>query len=174
MKKVIISFLLALMTTGITHAVSYRGFANLGSGILIEPETDEIHVYFSVNTTHGAQLNRHFFIGAGVNLSLHDGENFYSGYGAIRYDYDITKKWSPFAEVKLGYQSPIHSYETNSINALYFSPSVGARLKLSRVCGLNFGLSYSPITRHYHYEYNYGDNSRSKCNAVFFNIGVDF
>lgn len=72
---------------------------------------------------------------------------------------DVTKKWSPFFSLKVGYRALPASvygalfsnegehlcYGTVKYSPLYVNPSIGARLRLSSKCGLNFSVGYTPL-----------------------------
>ena len=195
MKKVIISFLVALLSTTTLSAIDYRGFFDLKGGSY----TSVFNATIGVSTTHGIQLNQNLYFGIGANLSLYPSDNdFDTGshfalFGDIRYDMGLTKKWSPYIDLKLGsglmkeyYFNHWAGDENKEIdgNMLLINPSVGARLRLSSKCGLNFGLSYIPFfykTRAYtrgwdedQSEYDYEEWKSSISNGLFFNIGIDF
>ncbi len=196
MKKVIISFLVALLSTTTLSAIDYRGFFDLKGGSY----TSVFNATIGVSTTHGIQLNQNLYFGIGANLSLYPSDNdFDTGsqfalFGDIRYDFGLTKKWSPYIDLKLGsginkeyYTSDrvgegsgSHDYYDIDGNMLLINPSIGARLRLSSKCGLNFGLSYIPFFYKIHpYTRNngveeYGEWKSKISNGIFFNFGIDF
>ncbi|MDE6370202.1 MAG: hypothetical protein K2K92_01780 [Duncaniella sp.] len=173
MKKVIVFFLTVLMFSGSAWAVNYRGFAEISYGKAFEKATDWWGNYelensnaFGFSTTHGAQLNRHMFVGGGVDVCVftgdidHDNSVNLNIFGNFRYDMDITKKCSPFFSLKVGYRAlpasvfgelisnegeVIGGYATAKYSPLYVNPSIGVRFRLSSKCGLNVGVGYTPL-----------------------------
>lgn len=172
MKKLIVCFLSVIMTSLAASAVDYRGFVEINGGIA--PQTEYASgqdryfrdYYVSFSTTHGVQLNRYLFVGAGMDLNLNTKDNEYpmgvNVYGDVRFDMNITKKWTPFINLKVGYgimtpQVYCVYYPENSQNSdsygnsyvdykpFFINPSVGVRLRLSSKCGLNFGVGYIPL-----------------------------
>lgn len=198
MKKLIVLLLSVIMFSGAASAVDYRGFVEFNGGILPVDEyysydnTSELycHLYGSLSTTHGVQLNRHIFVGAGVDVNMTgfrvDGDPQINVFGDVRYDLDIAKKWSPYFNMKAGYgvrkghYEDTYGYDWRSIKQLFINPSIGVRLKLSSKCGLNFGLGYIPVSIGKMYEYDgeiFDDNdyTRDKVKGAFtLNVGIDF
>lgn len=175
MKKVIVFFLTVFMFSSATWAVNYRGFAEFNGGLSLYNEYEYgggSGGYFSFSTTHGVQLNRHLYVGAGVDVSIDTWADEYplgvSVFGNIRYDFDIVKKWSPYISVKAGYRvksaeaycsyeyvDPVcyegdYYYDSGAgyvgYAPFFINPSIGIRLKLSSKCGLNFGVGYIPLS----------------------------
>ena len=137
MKRLIKSILtiaaIAAISLSATARTSYRGLVDIDPTIAISYSSvnpSECTLYdkpadFNVmfTTTHGVQLNRHFFIGAGagfilgtsdgkarrINPSQPDSEtatelNLYvPAFVAARWDWNIAAKVSPFVSCKLGY-----------------------------------------------------------------------
>ncbi|MDE6066364.1 MAG: hypothetical protein K2G27_06035 [Duncaniella sp.] len=176
MKKLIVSFLTVIMTSIVASAAGYRGFVNIGLGTTAR-EMGGLPLNF--NTAHGVQLNKHLFLGAGVNLIYNcdlvlENDDYYldvdkpfniSAFADLRYDIDITRRWSPFVECKIGYNIMHPDYYTNSYRSsilncdpsrLFINPSIGVRLKLSHKCALNLGISYVP----FRYKFVIGTNYR--------------
>ena len=186
------------MFSGAASAVDYRGFVEFNGGLLPVDEYDGYdssselycHLYGSLSTTHGVQLNRHIFVGAGVDVNItgfrSEGDPQINVFGDVRYDVDIVKKWSPYVNMKVGYgvrkgtAETSYGYYAESIKQLFINPSIGVRLRLSSKCGLNFGFGYVPISmgKIYNYSGNIVDDSdtgRDKVKGAFtLNVGIDF
>ena len=195
MKKIIISCVMSFIVPIIASAADYRGFFETGivyksqktiinennivinEGHLRSNEDDEYNTNINISTTHGVQINKFLFIGGGADLNLQfdDYETLQSCniFGAIRYDICLEKKWSPFVNLKIGYNVKQPNIRTSLISSegeiilrrtdnwggmewvpveddieqlpLYLNIVIGTRLRLSSKCGLNLSLNYSPI-----------------------------
>ncbi len=205
MKKLIICLLTLLMANTVIFATSYRGSVNFGIGGDVSGEEGVFaYVPLNLSTSHGLQLNRHFFAGAGLNLFyleyLEDENSYYhtniilSPFLNFRYDVDITRKWSPFIDLRVGYNIKTSGFERgykSKLSPLFISPSIGVRFKLSSKCALNVSLSYIPYSyksKYQRYEYNWIDEGegpmwtgtevtrsyKRNLSNVFFNFGVEF
>ena len=214
MKKLVVSFLTAILFSGAASAADYRGFAEIGVGSAIHKEIGYGHSISSValelSTTHGAQFNRHLFVGAGVDLSDYLSHDIYTTeadlkvFGDFRYDLDITKRWSPFVNLKVGYRvvsakvfgeivledgTFTRDWREEKYDPFYINPSVGVRLRLSSRCGLNFSVGYTPLKirktsgfegTNYDYDvaqevpFKNGRFGFKNGQAFTFNVGIDF
>lgn len=173
MKKLVVSFLTAILFSGAASAADYRGFAEIGVGSTAHKELNYGHSLTSFtmefSTVHGAQLNRHIFVGGGVDVAVFSTTNLYYNntvnlnvFGDFRYDMNIAKTWSPFVNLKLGYRALPATIDANLLTEdgerigygfegqvkyapLYINPSIGVRLRLSSKCGLNFSVGYTPM-----------------------------
>ncbi|MDE7410587.1 MAG: porin family protein [Paramuribaculum sp.] len=154
MKKVIISVLLAFLTVTSVSAVSYRGFCELGPGLT--RGGGESSVEYHISTTHGVQLNSHFFIGAGASYSYSEfGEKVFNYlgiesvgvYGTVRFDLGVIKKWSPYVSVDLG-GKVFEDYDSGDdidVSKFLFNLNFGVRIRMGRTTGLNLGFKYTPF-----------------------------
>ena len=99
----------------------------------------------SVNSTHGYQLNEHFFVGAGAGLNFY---HEYKGsmseilslplYGDVRADFNIAGDLGFFGDLKVG-------YAFLDPNGFYLYPNIGLRYGISDNLGVNFGFGYEMI-----------------------------
>lgn len=124
----------------------YRGFADLGYTFGVG---DYEFGRFEISTTHGYQVNPHFFVGGGV------GFHFMSEYEtkSMEIPLDVRKskisiplfcdfratigkrKFSPFADLKLGY------FVTNG-DGFYGNLSIGCRMALKDKQGISLSVGY--------------------------------
>lgn len=154
---------------------SYRGFAELSiaygpSSSDYGEDSDALPLNFA--TSHGLQLNRSFFVGAGLGLNeiIRNGSNTFAQLALFldgRWDLNVAKKVSPFVDLRLGYASNFDSedfgvFKSNPYsvgesvsgsvgqvpcNQFYFQPTVGVRFRLHHHIGLNVGVTYFTIKR---------------------------
>lgn len=135
---------------------------------------------FNFATSHGVQLNRMFFVGAGIgvnNIIKHDGNtddydvpDYFAQFAIFldgRWDMNLTKKVSPFFDLRLGIATNFDTDDFNIFqsnpykvgeetttqwqwqgfnqqpcNQFYFQPTIGVRFRLHHHLGLNIGLTY--------------------------------
>lgn len=182
MKKTFKAFLViaAITATALNMSAikpSYRGFAE--ASIAYGPsssdygdDSDALPLNFA--TSHGLQLNRSFFVGAGLGLNeiIRNGSNTFAQLALFldgRWDLNVAKKVSPFVDLRLGYASNFDSedfgvFKSNPYsvgesvsgsgyigqvpcNQFYFQPTVGVRFRLHHHIGLNVGVTYFTIKR---------------------------
>ncbi len=163
MKKVIISALIAFLTAISVSAQSYRGYGTLGLALCKGDKG--CTPGFNLSTTHGIQLNPHFFVGAGGEYFYCEIDNshnetsvtFVGVYGTIRYDLALTRKCSPFVSVDLGGRvwsdldaDSFHSYNNNNtgttdISKFLFNLNFGVRIKTGHRTGVTLGFKYTPF-----------------------------
>lgn len=140
-----IKILIAALVLAIAPAASarelqrgYRGFVDANVDLSFRSSYFEtwIDVYYGVSTSHGYQLNPHFFLGAGVaweqvmEHSWHKRE--YPYFVQARTDWTFGKV-PLYADVRVG-GVLFGDYR------LYLSPTVGYRLDWGKRMALNFGL----------------------------------
>lgn len=153
-----------------------------------------------ISTSHGCQLNHSFFLGAGFGIcsdwgkfpsdSSEKGKNDLISFPIfvdLRWDLDVDKKLSPFAGARIGYQLGTEGYRSfkaesgnnpaihtsglmKSEDGVYAQLTAGARLKIGKNTGMNFGISYIPILRRSMYQKNLIFFNRS---CVTLNVGID-
>lgn len=128
MKKTLLFFLLfagfVFSMPQATKAISYRGFveASYVNGFDNKYYSRDRHQYenkyfkgVNANTTHGVQVLKNLFVGAGVGYVFTAYEMFHfqyrhllSFYGDVRWDgfglFGLGKRVSPFVDLKIGYQ----------------------------------------------------------------------
>lgn len=197
MKKSFKAFLaiaaIAAMSFTASARTSYRGFVSFDpalaisyssvspSDLSISSEAKATMFAGEVSTTHGVQINRHVFVGAGVGIQFScNRPDFYNSnqyiidydeytlhvpiYVAARYDLDIARKVTPFVSCKLGYSLGIpvngayniigSSGDSLSDNGLYFQPTIGIRFRVGHHFGINLGLTLYPS----YYKTSYGSD----------------
>lgn len=155
MKRLIKSILTVAAITALslsaTARTSYRGFVDIDPTIAISYSSlsfsdgaEYLSEYYSlykkpadfginVTSTHGVQLNRHFFVGAGLGLMMQFSSGTRNGdfdskydsetelslsapvFAAFRWDMDIAAKVTPFVSCKLGYIVKINKSGTINI-----------------------------------------------------------
>ena len=76
-------------------ATGYRGFVETGYSF------GEFEI-FSVLTSHGGQVNSHFFVGGGTGFKIIDDDLYIPVFGNIRVNF-INSKITPFFDAKIGY-----------------------------------------------------------------------
>lgn len=173
MKKLALFLLTIAATLPQVFAQHYRGFADVGIISVVSPAPSGF-VYDGgarpfggiITTSHGVQFDK-FFVGGGAGVTSFALFAYKYGFGAGlsifahgRYDFFNLKKTNFFLDLKLGYIfSPSSEYNDNLYintesgrNSTYYEfssvlaqPSVGLRVRLSSLVGLNFMLSYTPI-----------------------------
>lgn len=163
-RKITTIALLAALCAGLTAAArqparGYRGFADwcvgLGSEKLYWGER-HCSFYTGASTTHGYQINRHVFVGAGLDFEVcadYD-RTIFAFYADTRYDarYGI---FTPFADLRLGYAS-------SGGGGIYFSPTLGHRFNWGRKAAVNIGVGLTLRTRDTdRYQYSPGTSDGS-------------
>lgn len=105
----------------------------------------------------------------------------------VRWDLDLSRKVSPYADLRLGYQLGMDGYVnfratsvTNpqsmtagmmkSADGMYVQASAGVRLKIGKNTGFNIGISYIPLLRR---EILIGAPVYSNRNFLLLNAGFD-
>lgn len=129
-KKFIALILVSLLTISQQlWAVSYRGFVEIGTGVVFPKESicNKTGINIPITTTHGLQILNQLFVGVGlgvdlgVNYSDYNFNGYYwrdyslsackkiRAYGDIRWDgfglFGKGKRVSPFVDLKLGWQT---------------------------------------------------------------------
>ncbi|MDE6342303.1 MAG: outer membrane beta-barrel protein [Muribaculaceae bacterium] len=134
-------------------------------------------------TAHGCQFTPWLFAGAGVGVNCEWKTSHNIGDDAsalnvtaknhlisvplfldIRWDLDLTRKVSPYADLRLGYQLGMDGYvnfratsATNSLSTttgmmksadgMFVQASAGVRFKIGNNTGVNIGISYIPLMK---------------------------
>lgn len=185
MKKILM-ILVALMAVSAASAqVKYRGFADLSGGGFLPGEGSDNGGSLGVSTTHGFEVAKGFFVGAGFEanalffrryngwLSYYYEDNIdtyvaLAGYGAARYTFLEGRRVQPFVNMRLGggYQSITEK------GALYFSPSAGVNINFTKNFGLDVSLAYTLwSTKDWEY---YGECAGIIMHGLTTRIGVHF
>ncbi|MDE7381585.1 MAG: hypothetical protein K2N03_05600 [Muribaculaceae bacterium] len=135
----------------------YRG--NVETGMVIGAG-DWGKTQWILQTTHGYQvLPNYLFLGAGAGGGVFIGDEHglrYSGqiFGDIRSHLPLDSKFSPFVDVKLGYEwnrnDDGEAHRIDIQDGFYLSPSVGVNYALNEKFGLELSLGYTynqtPVT----------------------------
>lgn len=134
----------------------YKGFFDLEFGLCGT----------GITTSHGYQLNPHFYVGAGVSGLLAFDRIPTDELGLIPVFLDfratlLSKKTTPYFDMKIGYGIYVN-------NGFRINPSLGCRIGLSKKIGLNMGVGY--VFQNY-WKYRNFEESVSCINVT---IGMDF
>lgn len=131
----------------------YKGFAEFGYTFGVGDGTDRLSLY----NTHGYQIDKNFFIGAGVGVNYFTkGELFnmpiFADFRVNILDFGIT----PFVGVKAG-------YSLFDVSGFFFSPTVGCRFapndKIAYTFTFGYELQRFSITTEYRYDDGYYDSN---------------
>lgn len=199
------------------YAQSYRGMFDLSVGKAISAYSRIPHseVNFQIDplmagtftTSHGCQINKFLFAGIGagicldwVNAKFQDNSFLYSHLEGkymmmsipifldLRWDLDISRKITPFVDIKIGYQIGSTSKSLNendyyyravsnysfirASNSIYFQPSIGVRFKGGKRSGFNLGISYIPVLKN-QLSMISDNNLGFNTGAIMLNLGFD-
>lgn len=162
MKKILLTAALALITAASASAVDidikYKGYVDTGGGLFFaskdNTDVDGLGYNYAISTTHGIELFKGLFLGAGfeANLLGYNEEDYPGGYsddsfeiGGIftvfaeaRYNILRTKKISPFVGLRIGggYQG------VDEVGCFHFAPMAGCTFNFTNKFGLDVGLRY--------------------------------
>ena len=178
MKRPIILLLLTIILSAMSAPASepkkgYRGFVDLNGQALFQKkysdDYDIVHSNFGFTTTHGYQLDKHFFVGAGTGIlaTTFNYHRFALGlnipvYAAGRIDWNI-KKVPLFADLVLGSFIGIG-------NNMYVTPSLGYHCSWGRKVSMNIGVGVS-----WHWYNHYYDYHGYRCKPMpSVKLGIDF
>jgi hypothetical protein len=160
MKK---ALLLAALTAATTCSRSfagepqrgYRGFVEKDNSFCTLPYFDhatgeyakDLQWMIGWTTTHGYQINRNLFLGAGIlmNLGVPMLEGTCAAFLDVRYDHSFNK-FSPFGDVKIGCSSLGYIFSEEK-GGVYFSPTVGHRFNWGGKFGVNVGVGLTEEIR---------------------------
>lgn len=145
MKK-IIAFALTIIMACTMYARDpqrgYRGFFEWDNSFGSMPyfdhsmgkEEKDFQWILGWSTTHGYQINRHVFVGAGmsVGFGVPSLECTLPVFFDFRYDHSFDK-FRPFGDLRIG-------YNLTDGGGIYFSPTIGHRFNWGRKLGLNLGI----------------------------------
>ena len=144
----------------------YRGWVETGGAVGIGGWDHDI---FSFSTSHGYQFNPYFFLGAGVGVEyFFDYEAVVVPIFANARGYFMDRKTSPFIDVKIGY-SPV-----GDIQGLYFSPSIGVSIGVSKKCAVNLSIGYNLQMAKFYHHYGYSTYSEELLHGLSFKAGFEF
>lgn len=143
MKKAIL-FLIMLVVVAESSArepqCGYRGFIewdnSFGKGDWFSSADGESKhedlLFIGLSTSHGYQINRHSYLGAGFMLSLGFPCMMLPIFADYRYDISFGK-FTPYADARIG-------YSISDGGSVYFSPTVGYRVNWGRKANFNIGI----------------------------------
>ena len=89
-------------------------------------------LFMGLSTSHGFQINRHTYVGAGFMLSLGFPCIMLPVFADFRYDVKFGK-FTPYADCRLG-------YSISDGGGMYFSPTIGYRFNWGRKANFNIGV----------------------------------
>lgn len=198
MKKIILALVfiaaaLAFNAKGEDIQRGYRGFVDWGNEVTSYEVLDwrlnsdgqwlpfdthrQGYWYTGVTTSHGYQINRKFFVGAGLALQKCTTADswlapiFLEGRADLRFG-----KFTPYADLRVG--------TLCNGGGCFISPTIGYRLGLKHSLALNFALGMSYTCNkadYYQYEWNNGvwdfvSSSRVNVSKAYFTfrIGAEF
>ena len=128
---------------------------------------------------------QNFFIGAGLG-AIFQGDSSYNTqlpiFGDLRWDFFNSHRVNPFIGVKLGYSLAFGEAEGYIANMFYYQPSIGIRIRVTRLMGVNIALTYFPSKRYYYnqnqpqYGMDYPQDFHKFVNKGFLGLGagIDF
>lgn len=120
-------------------------------------------------TSHGCQINRHFFVGFGTGAKFIDGEVFVPIYGDFRVSF-LKSNITPFFGTKIGYS--IHE-----AGGFMFEPAVGVRFGFTDSFAMNFSAGYElqkAEVFYYSYYYGYGFTEKENVGGFMLKLGFEF
>lgn len=172
LRKLLITLVLILSTAASSFsAVHYRGFLDVSPvaySKIYEASYYDTWDYAgygnAASTLHGLQLSRHSFVGLGIGFTFPAlKEMLVPVFASYRWDSDITKKYSFFARGDIGYNV------LGKYGHFYISPTIGVRIGLSRIFGINLGVTYQFCSKGNDSFYRYGPT-----HYIGLSVGVDF
>lgn len=156
----------------------YRGFVDGGlyaGGADCAGESAS-YTRIGITTTHGAQLNRHIFVGGGLGFQFQAGDDLVEAfntlmpiYAAFRFDFS-DRKVSPFASARVGGFVSLSTEDYESLGGSYLNVNFGVRLRR-----LNLSVGYENMLANYSIDdFGFGDSeSDGTINTFVFRIGAD-
>lgn len=153
MKRIIIILhilLLALTLNARQPQRGYRGFLEWNNSVRSEELATwngsgisgsyrESFFFTGASTSHGYQINRMFFVGAGIGMEYNQKWDMWLAplFAQGRLDLQL-EKFTPYVDVRLG-------YNLSQGGGVYFSPTVGYRFNWGRKMGVNIGIGLSLV-----------------------------
>lgn len=114
--------------------LGYKGFVDMGYSVSVDDYSVD-RIEFS--TTHGVQINKYIFAGAGVGVNY-----FYDAevvgvpiYAAARYT-ALDTRITPFVDARVG-------YAVGDVEGLYASLNIGCRFRMGNKSAFNASIGYS-------------------------------
>ncbi len=176
MKKILFVMMCLINLNASADDFRTKGYMGFGEESTL---TDFDKWWGGVSTTHGYQINPHFFVGGGVGVlfSYNNKNNSKSKvgvplYGDFRYTM-LKSRVTPFFEGKVGYS--VADYK-----GFYASPTIGVDVAITEKFGLYGALAYeyygigeSRIVSYSRYSY-YSTSKTSDLHTMTVRIGVHF
>lgn len=144
MKKIFSLLVVFLLSQG-CYAIKYKGFVEAGYGFGVADYWGDAHAgKVSLFTTHGIDINRYLFVGAGAGVEVSTYNSVYFGmvvpiYADMRMK--LSGKISPYFDLRIG--DMIGAGDTG--HALYIHPSVGYRFDIGKDKGIYIGVGYEGV-----------------------------
>ena len=190
MKKILLILTILLMGAGAATAqIRYKGYVETNGGVFIPGQYYGTGGMVGFSTSHGVELFKGLFVGAGIDANYVTftepgtgrhavDEADYSGNFAVfaegRYNFLRGRRVSPFVGLRIG-----GGYEgVEEQGCFYFSPAVGVTINITKRFGLDASVGYSLwSSRDTHedidYTYRMPDYSTS-FHGVAIRLGVHF
>lgn len=183
---------------------SYRGFINVQAGAVTGQKTTGDYdlgkpsgISPMFTTTHGVQLNRSFFVGAGAGFALTQGWDGGGNHNSIdqfltvpifidlRWELNITKRVTPFIDIKGGYNQNVGTYDNlgepyqphpdvRAKHGTFVQPTVGLRFRWGRKFGFSIGASYNTGVKTAVYDTAGKETGTCTNPRASLNLGFDF
>lgn len=122
-----------------SNAQTYKGSIEGGRTL----HTDDMGLFSTTDiyTTHGVQINPHFYVGAGAGVRLGDDYTSIPLYGSVRYTI-LKKKVSPFIDAKIG-------YSILDAAGFYMNPGAGVSWNFYKNLSAFLKVGYTYNANHY-------------------------
>ncbi len=203
MKKLVVSLLCVVLGAMSASAISphYKGYIETYAGYDLPVDVETGGATFGLSTSHGVELIKGLFLGAGLdvscitykiaNSSYSSSDYLYyynpdveynvcaAGFFEARYNFLRNKKVSPFVGTRFG--GGYNGWAESS--AFYFSPAVGCTFNFTERFGLDLSLGYSLYTgnktenEYYsygHYNYTLELVENRNVHNITFRLGLHF
>lgn len=203
--KVLAIIFAAIVSAPLLRAQSYRGFFdpcimfNVANSSSEWKPSDMLagKIMLGFTTTHGVQVAQRLFVGAGTGVLFSETNPRIPLFAEARYDFfgKHNSAANLFVSLRLGYELGLSSInggdywedesnvgyaDATGRSGFYYQPTIGVRIRTSRLCGINIGLSYIPTYWKVEPEnYNYDDPHKLSpenitLGSLSLNIGLDF
>jgi len=170
MKYLFSLLILLIVTTAVGREPQrgYRGFvdANVDMSFQQSSYSSGVDTYYGLSTSHGCQLNPHYFIGAGFvweHVRKHDDRHYsaeFPYYVHFRTDWTINERFPIYGDVRVG-------GVLFGDCRFYLSPTVGYRFNWGRKLNLNLGMGVTFRS------YDWSDE-KTLHPQLSFRVGIDF
>lgn len=158
----------------------YRGFVDGGlyAGGCDSDGESASYTRIGFSTTHGAQINRHIFVGGGLGFQFQASDELVDAfntlmpiYAAFRSDFS-DRKVSPFASARVGGFVALSSSD-ESLGGSYMNVDFGVRLRRLNM-SVGYERMYGTYSTYAIHGYNFIDiDKKVSINTFVFRVGVD-